>query len=67
MLQQLAVPGSKGMRMNGDDSRLNITNNLRIIPGDTWDVEIGVSYPFDSPVYWQLPSHFLGDKVVTTQ
>lgn len=51
------------MSLNGDDSRLNVTNNLRIIPGDVWDVEIGVSYLFDSPVYWQLPAQFLGDKV----
>ncbi|XP_054282487.1 laminin subunit alpha-1 [Macrosteles quadrilineatus] len=61
----LAVPGSKGMSLNGDESRLNITNNLRIIPGDAWDVEIGVSYLFDSPVYWQLPSNFLGDKILS--
>lgn len=61
------MPGSKGMKMNGDESRLNITNNLRIIPGDAWDVEIGVSYLFDSPVYWQLPAHFLGDKVSAEQ
>ncbi|XP_046676227.1 laminin subunit alpha-1 isoform X3 [Homalodisca vitripennis] len=61
----LAVPGSRGMSLNGDESRLNITNNLRIIPGDAWDVEIGVSYLFDSPVYWQLPSNFLDDKILS--
>lgn len=43
--------------------KLNVINNLRLIPGFTGDVEIGVNYLFDAPVYWQLPSQFLGDKV----
>lgn len=49
---------------NQHKTKLNITNNLRIIPGDSEDVEIGVNFLyFDSPVYWSLPKQFLGDKV----
>lgn len=51
------------MTLNGVDRGLNVTNNLRTIPGDTEDVKIGVSFLFDTPVYWQLPRQFLGDKV----
>lgn len=48
-------------------TRLNVTNNLRIIPGDSEDVEIGVNFMyFDTPVYWSLPRQFLGDKVKNT-
>ncbi len=43
--------------------KLNITNNLRLIPGSVGDIEIGVNYLFDAPIYWQLPNSFLGDKV----
>lgn len=49
--------------LNGADRGLNVTNNLRTIPGDTEDVKIGVSFLFDTPVYWKLPQQFLGDKV----
>ena len=48
------------MTINGG---LNVTNNLRTIPGDTEDVKIGISYLIDTPVYWKLPKQFLGDKV----
>lgn len=59
---QLAMPGHNGViKKNG--KQLNITNNLRIIPSVDGDVELGVSYLFDTPVYWQLPVQFLGDKV----
>jgi hypothetical protein len=40
-----------------------VTNNLRVIPGDVGDVRLGVTYPFDTPIYWQLPKQFLGDRV----
>lgn len=43
--------------------KLNVTNNLRLIPGFTGIIEVGVNYLFDAPVYWQLPDSFLGDKV----
>lgn len=43
--------------------KLNVTNNLRLIPGETGDIEIGVNYLFDAPLYWQLPETFLGDRV----
>lgn len=59
------MPGGGEVTLNGVDRGLNVTNNLRTIPGDTEDVKIGVSFLFDTPVYWQLPQQFLGDKVCT--
>lgn len=47
-----------------NEKQLNITNNLRIIPSEEGNVELGVNYLFDTPVYWQLPHIFLGDKVI---
>uniref|UniRef100_T1HX12 Laminin subunit alpha-2 n=1 Tax=Rhodnius prolixus TaxID=13249 RepID=T1HX12_RHOPR len=61
---KLAMPGHNGViKKNG--KQLNITNNLRIIPSVDGDVELGVSYLFDTPVYWQLPVQFLGDKILS--
>ena len=57
------MPGTGEVNLGGPDGQLNITNNLRVIPGDAGDVRLGVTYPFDSPVYWQLPKQFLGDRV----
>ena len=62
-LLQLAMPGTGEVSLGGSDGQLNITNNLRVIPGDAGDVRLGVTYPFDSPVYWQLPKQFLADRV----
>lgn len=50
------------MKLN-EPNQLNVTNNLRIIPETIGNVEIGVKYLFDTPVYWQLPKMFSGDKV----
>ncbi|KAI5705223.1 hypothetical protein M8J75_013109 [Diaphorina citri] len=61
----LALPDGNVMK-NQHKTKLNITNNLRIIPGDSEDVEIGVNFLyFDSPVYWSLPKQFLGDKIMS--
>lgn len=56
------MPGMNGV-LKKKAKHLNVTNHLRLIPDDEGDVEIGVSYLWDSPVYWQLPTSFLGDKV----
>lgn len=62
---QLVNPDNTGLKSNRDEpNQLNVTNNLRIIPGTVGNVEIGVKYLFDTPVYWQLPKRFTGDKVV---
>lgn len=63
VLLQLAMPGTGEVSLGGPDEQLNVTNNLRVIPGDVGDVRLGVTYPFDTPVYWQLPKQFLGDRV----
>jgi len=58
-------PDNTGLKPNKDEpNQLNVTNNLRVIPGTVGDLEIGVKYLFDTPVYWQLPKRFTGDKVV---
>jgi len=62
----LAIPGAPETNLTNTDGtsvKLNVTNNLRIIPGDVGNVRIGVSYLFDTPLYWKLPGTFLGDKV----
>ncbi|VVC37186.1 Hypothetical protein CINCED_3A012310 [Cinara cedri] len=62
----LANPESTGQNPNKDEkNQLNVTNNLRVIPGTIGNVEIGVKYLFDTPVYWQLPQRFSGDKVLS--
>lgn len=63
VLLQLAMPGTGEVSLAGPNEHLNITNNLQVIPGDIGDVQLGVTYPFDTPVYWQLPKQFLGDRV----
>lgn len=65
-LLQLVVPGAEELALTNTDGtsiKLNVSNNLRIIPGDAGNVRIGVSYLFDTPLYWQLPRTFFGDKV----
>jgi hypothetical protein len=57
------MPGTGEVSLGGPDEQLNVTNNLRVIPGDVGAVRLGVTYPFDTPVYWQLPKQFLGDRV----
>ncbi|KAF4524714.1 hypothetical protein B566_EDAN013949 [Ephemera danica] len=64
----LAIPGGTDMNItqtDGTSVKLNVSNNLRIIPGDAGNVRIGVSYLFDTPLYWKLPRNFIGDKVVS--
>lgn len=57
-------PDNTGLKPNKEErNQLNVTNNLRVIPGTISNVEIGVKYLFDTPVYWQLPKRFTGDKV----
>lgn len=57
------MPGEEEVTINGLDTGLNVTNNLRTLPGDSEDIKIGVSFLIDTPVYWKLPRQFLGDKV----
>ncbi|KAK6631889.1 hypothetical protein RUM44_006919 [Polyplax serrata] len=61
----LAMPGEEEVTINGLDTGLNVTNNLRTLPGDSEDIKIGVSFLIDTPVYWKLPRQFLGDKVLS--
>nr|CAD7199120.1 unnamed protein product [Timema douglasi] len=62
---QLLVPGSGEQNFKGDNARLNSTNNLLLVPGTAGDVRIGANHLLDKPLYWQLPSQFLGDKILS--
>lgn len=42
---------------------LDMSHGLLVIPGDKGDEAIGVARDFSPPLYWSLPSSFLGDKV----
>ena len=53
------------MKFKAGETQLNVTNNLRIIPGTDGDVRIGVSQMFDTPLYWRLPDTFLRDKILS--
>ncbi|XP_064107459.1 laminin subunit alpha lam-3-like isoform X1 [Macrobrachium nipponense] len=61
----LALPGQRVLSFGEDETKLNITNQLHVIPGTEGDVTIGSSYPFDAPLYWQLPREFMRDKVLS--
>ncbi|KDR22194.1 Laminin subunit alpha-1, partial [Zootermopsis nevadensis] len=64
-IQQICYVNVSEVSLAGPNEHLNITNNLQVIPGDIGDVQLGVTYPFDTPVYWQLPKQFLGDRVLS--
>ncbi|XP_049762590.1 laminin subunit alpha-1 [Schistocerca cancellata] len=61
---QVQIPG-KNILFNTSGGNLNVTNSLLIIPGEAGDVKIGSSYLFGTPLYWQLPKQFLGDKILS--
>ena len=61
----MALPGDGQLHYRTGETQLNVTNNLRIVPDVRGDVMIGVSQFFDTPLYWQLPSKFLGDRTTS--
>nr|XP_053638425.1 laminin subunit alpha-2-like isoform X4 [Cherax quadricarinatus] len=60
---QLALPGERTLNFEDGETRLNITNQLHVIPGTEGHVTIGSSLLFEAPLYWQLPREFMRDKV----
>ena len=60
---QLTLPNSRAVTLADGQTHLNVTNSLRVLPGFSGDVTVGLKYPSDAPIYWQLPPEFLGDKV----
>ena len=64
-IKQLALPGDVELKFKAGETQLNVSNNLRIIPDVHGDVMIGVSQSFDTPLYWQLPPLFLGDRLLS--
>ncbi|KAK8738877.1 hypothetical protein OTU49_003716 [Cherax quadricarinatus] len=59
----LALPGERTLNFEDGETRLNITNQLHVIPGTEGHVTIGSSLLFEAPLYWQLPREFMRDKV----
>ncbi|MPC29133.1 Laminin subunit alpha-2 [Portunus trituberculatus] len=60
---QLALPGERILSFGSGETRLNVTNQLHVIPGTEGNVSIASSLLFDAPLYWQLPREFMRDKV----
>ena len=62
---QLTLPDERSVTLTPGRTRLNVTNSLRVVPSQTGDVTLRLAAPLDTPIYWQLPQQFLGDKVGT--
>lgn len=60
---QLALPGERILSFGSGETRLNVTNQLHVIPGTEGNISISSSLLFDAPLYWQLPREFKRDKV----
>ncbi|KAK3855199.1 hypothetical protein Pcinc_038380, partial [Petrolisthes cinctipes] len=61
----LALPGERILSFGDGETRLNVTNQLHVIPGTQGNVSIVSSLMFDGPLYWQLPREFKRDKVLS--
>ncbi|QQP35885.1 Laminin subunit alpha1like, partial [Caligus rogercresseyi] len=48
------------------NSPLNSTRGLTLIPFQERDVSIGLSGPYEEPLFWDLPNQFRGDKIPHT-
>ncbi|XP_043232783.1 laminin subunit alpha-1-like [Amphibalanus amphitrite] len=59
----LTLPDKRSLTLGPGQTRLDIINTLRVIPERSGDVQLGLGQPLDTPVYWELPPQFLGDKV----
>ena len=59
----MTLPGARTVTLSPGQTRLEVTNSLRVIPGQRGDVTLGLAVPLDTPIYWQLPHEFLRDKV----
>ncbi|XP_055595374.1 laminin subunit alpha-1 [Uranotaenia lowii] len=51
----------EGSRTNREEADIKNMNSLDLIPSSTGNVSIGAYSPFQYPLYFQLPSQFLGD------
>ncbi|XP_042207400.1 laminin subunit alpha-2-like [Homarus americanus] len=61
----LALPGQRLLNFGKGETRVNVTNQLHVIPDTQGDVTIGSTLLFDAPLYWQLPRGFKRDKVTS--
>ncbi|XP_058446853.1 laminin subunit alpha-1 isoform X1 [Malaya genurostris] len=54
-----------GTKTNREDAEIKNMNNLDLIPSSTGNVSIGAYSAFQYPLYFQLPSQFLGDRTTS--
>ena len=47
------------------NTRLDVSHGLLVVPGDRGNSAIGVERLFTTPLYWNMPKPFLGDKVTS--
>ncbi|KAF2361238.1 Laminin G domain [Trinorchestia longiramus] len=61
----LALPGERHLSTDRTrpEPRLNVTNQLHVIPGTPAHIVLGTATPFPAPLYWTLPKEFMRDKV----
>lgn len=53
----------EGSQASRDDAEIEMMHDLQLVPGSTGNVSIGSRSPFYQPLYFQLPTQFLGDKL----
>lgn len=61
--EYVVVVQMQGMHSTNEDSHIERTNNLHLIPSSSGNISIGSYVHFDYPLYFRLPKQFLGDKV----
>nr|XP_040569600.1 laminin subunit alpha-1-like isoform X1 [Lepeophtheirus salmonis] len=62
---QLAFPEGRTLSITRGNSPLNVTEGLTLIPFQEFDVSIGILGPYEEPLYWDLTTQFLGDKLTS--
>lgn len=55
----------EGSEIYREDSEIEIMNNLQLIPSSTGNVSMGTSNVFSTPLYFQLPPNFFGDRITS--
>lgn len=55
----------EGTKTNREDAEIKNMNNLDLIPSSSGNVSIGAYSAFQYPLYFQLPSQFLGDRTTS--
>jgi laminin alpha 1/2 len=63
---QLAFYGGRSLTVSRGQTQLNASHGLLVIPGEKEEMtRIGVESLFTTPLYWNVPKIFLGDRVLS--